>query len=130
MIFKVVLTALTAAAMFYFLVLKRHSALPRVFLVLFFGTGLGFILWPEITNRLAAFVGIGRGADLILYTSTLFFFFVCFNFFIRFKELEEHIGLLARELALQRPVREGDPPGEASEDRRPGSTRSGLDRPA
>lgn len=106
MSFKLMFAVMTAACLFYFLVATRKAAVQRLFFLAFFGTGLVFILQPELTNSLARFVGIGRGADLILYLSTLLLFFVCFNFYIRFRSIEEHLTLVVRELAKKNPVRE------------------------
>ena len=108
MIFKFIFAALTAASMFYFLIVRRHSSLPRVFLLTFFGTGLLFILWPGLTNTLAVLVGIGRGADLVLYLSVLVLFFLCFSMYIRFRETEEVLAKIVSELAISRPVQEND----------------------
>ena len=76
MIFQVLFTALTAATMFYFLIATRRSALRRLFVLFFFGAGILFILDPDLSTRIANLVGIGRGADLIFYVSTLFLFFL------------------------------------------------------
>ncbi len=72
MIFQVLFAALTAATMFYFLIATRRSALRRLFVLFFFGAGILFILDPDLSTRIANLVGIGRGADLIFYVSTLF----------------------------------------------------------
>lgn len=104
--FKLVFAALTVGCMLYFLVLTRKSALQRLFIVAFFGSGFVSILQPDWTSRVAALVGIGRGADLIFYVSTLFIFFICFNFYIRFRLIEERQTQLVRELALLQPRQE------------------------
>lgn len=106
MIFKPLFALMTAACMFYFLILTRRSALRRLFVLFFFGSGILFILQPHLTNRLAFLVGIGRGADLIFYVSILFLFFLCFNFYVRFRALEERQGRIVRELALRNPAQE------------------------
>ncbi len=107
--FKFVFAGLTAASMLYFLVLARRSALQRLFVAAFFGTGFVFILQPDWTTSLANLVGIGRGADLIFYVSTLFLFFICFNFYLRFRSIEERQTWLVRELALLQPRQEEGP---------------------
>jgi len=108
MMFQLVFAALTVAVMFYFLILTRRSAVRRLFVVAFFGTGLLFILYPDLTMRLAHMVGIGRGADLIFYLSILFLFFLCFHFYVRFHALEDRLTRVARAVALQHPVMEDD----------------------
>jgi small membrane protein len=105
LIFKLAFIALTAGALFYFLVATRKSALQRLFLLFFFGTGMIFIVQPELTNQIAHLVGIGRGADLIFYLSTLTLFFCCFHFYLRFQLLDRDLTRLTRQLALRHPVR-------------------------
>ena len=104
MIFKVLFALLTVLSMLYFLILARRSALRRLFVVFFFGTGLTFVVQPDLTTRIANLVGIGRGADLVFYLSTLFLFFLNFNFYIRVRALDERLTRIVRELALEHPV--------------------------
>lgn len=59
------------------------------------------ISFPELTTRMAALVGIGRGADLVLYTgllATLGGFLVLNS---RLRRVESDLTKLVRELALQ-----------------------------
>ena len=123
MIFKVLFALLTGACMFYLVIVNRRSGLRKLFALAFFGSGLAFILNPELSNRLAEMVGIGRGADLILYLSTLFLFFICFNLYVRFREIEEQIVVLVRQMALKDPVQLQD------SSTRPVGDRSGESRP-
>src|SRR5207253_1589304 len=83
-------------------------ALRRLFVLVFFGGGIVFILQPDLTTTIANVVGIGRGADLIFYLSTLFLFFLCFNYHVRFMALEEQLTRIVRELAVRHPVHEED----------------------
>lgn len=108
MIFQIVFAALTLLGMFYFLVATRSTALQRLFLILFFSTGIFFILQPELSNRLAQRVGIGRGADLISYLSLFFLFLVCINFYFRFRAYEEGLTDLVRKIAVLSPVHEDE----------------------
>ena len=110
MIFQILFAVLTAVAMFYFLIATRRSALRRLFVLAFFGGGIVFILQPDLTTMIANLVGIGRGADLIFYLSTLFLFFLCFNYHVRFMALEERLTRIVRELAVRHPVHEEDAP--------------------
>jgi hypothetical protein len=109
MTFQTILLVLSGAIMFYFLVATRNLAVQRLFVVLFFGTGIVFILKPDITNQMAASVGIGRGADLVFYLSILVLFFLSFNFYLRFRRTSEILTVVIRELALRAPIREGAP---------------------
>ena len=58
---------------------------------------------PGITQIIAAWLGIGRGADLILYLAILAGLLTSFYFYLRFRRMETMLtGILRRE-ALQRP---------------------------
>jgi len=45
-----------------------HMAFRRLFLILFTVAGAVAVMFPEILTKVAATVGVGRGADLLLYT--------------------------------------------------------------
>ena len=109
MIFPISLALVTTLIMFYFLILVRKSAVRRLFVLVFFGTGIVMILRPELTVRVAHGVGVGRGADLIFYLSILFLFFMCFNFYFRFHSVEEKLTVMVRALALHVPSVDDDP---------------------
>jgi small membrane protein len=56
---------------------------------------------PEWTTRVATAIGIGRGADLMLYLLSLAFLAACFYFYHRIVQLEASISTLVRHIALQ-----------------------------
>ena len=108
MTFQIIFTLLTAAVMFYFLIVTRKSAIRRLFVLFFFGAGIVSIVDPGLTTEIANMVGIGRGADLVFYLSTLFLVFLCFNFHLRFMALQDQLTRVVREIALRNPVHEED----------------------
>jgi hypothetical protein len=63
-------------------------------------TAIVSVLRPGLVDSAAALLGVGRGADLLLYLLTVAFLFVSLNGYLKFKEMEHRIGILARELAL------------------------------
>jgi hypothetical protein len=78
----------------------RHLALRRLLLLAFVVFGTAAIVVPGLTSKVAALVGVGRGADLLLYL-----LFVAFLAFVatmgrRNRELERQITVLTRRLAL------------------------------
>ncbi len=121
MSFSLFFAILTVLCMVYFLVLTRRSALRRLFVIAFFGSGLALILNPDWANEIAHWAGVGRGADLVLYLSTLFLFLLAFNIYLRVLKMEDTLGLIVREMALRHPVREE---GRGSASRRAGPARS------
>jgi len=55
---------------------------------------------PDLTTRIAQFLGIGRGGDLILYTHALAFLAAVFYFYQKSRQLEGDITRLVRHIAL------------------------------
>jgi len=62
--------------------------------------GLYFVWVPSQTTRLAEFVGIGRGVDLILYTWVAISLIVILNLHLKLRTQLEMITVLARAIAL------------------------------
>lgn len=58
------------------------------------------VLWPDITNKAAKFVGVGRGADLLLYLLTMAFILYVLNNYLHQQEQEDKIFRLARKIAI------------------------------
>lgn len=60
------------------------------------------VFWlPEITSYLANFLGIGRGADLIVYLSIVLIFYLIFKIFVRINKTDKQITKLVREDAIR-----------------------------
>ncbi len=79
---------------------QKAQAVRRMGLLVFAAFAVWSILDPGIWTRLAQLVGIGRGADLILYGLVVAFFGFVATTFRRFRELENRYTRLARRLAL------------------------------
>lgn len=62
------------------------------------------VLFPDSTSRVANFVGVGRGTDLLLYLLVLFFGTSVAITAQRIARLEREITILTRELALLNPL--------------------------
>ena len=58
------------------------------------------ILFPNISNDIAHWVGVGRGADLLLYLLTLSFVLHVLNLYITSKDDQRRIVELSRKVAL------------------------------
>jgi small membrane protein len=59
------------------------------------------IIFPDATSFLAHLLGIGRGADLIIYVSLLISFYLIFRLYVAFTRLEQAITELVRAIALE-----------------------------
>lgn len=59
------------------------------------------VVVPNSTNFVAKVVGIGRGADLIIYISLALVFYIIFRIFTRLAKIENDITKIVREIALK-----------------------------
>lgn len=59
------------------------------------------IFQPNLTAQIANLIGIGRGADLLLYLLVLSNLISWFYFYRRFQKLETNISELVRQIAIR-----------------------------
>ena len=69
---------------------------------MFSGSLLGIlsVIGIEQTDKIANFVGVGRGADLFVYLSLLTIFLFISYTINKFETLNERISILSRSIAL------------------------------
>lgn len=80
----------------------RHQAIRRILLVGFVAVAAVSVVFPDWLTWLARRVGVGRGADLLLYALVIAFLSFIATSYRRLGELERRITVLTRELALTR----------------------------
>ena len=91
-----VMVAVILAGMF-----RQRRGKPVLFsLIVVWLTAVAAILVPEATMSAAATVGIGRGADLLLYVAVLAGLVALFAIYLRFAALESQITELVRHVAI------------------------------
>ncbi|WP_168211815.1 DUF2304 domain-containing protein [Ruania zhangjianzhongii] len=78
----------------------RHQAVRRVLLALFALATAAAILFPTLLGRAAGLVGVGRGADLVLYLLVIAFLSFIATTYRRMKATDRQITELTRELSL------------------------------
>ncbi|HTL32491.1 MAG TPA: DUF2304 domain-containing protein [Kofleriaceae bacterium] len=102
MIIRIVLLG-ALAAIGWFVFLKRNR-LPVHIVVVFamLGAGAFAVLFPEETDRIANFVGVGRGVDLITYVIEVTVLFVLLHYYTKFVELQRQLTDVVRELSIVR----------------------------
>lgn len=59
-------------------------------------------IYPNSTNFLAVYTGIGRGLDFVLIIGLLLCFYLIFKMYNKIETVEEELTDLVRELALAR----------------------------
>jgi hypothetical protein len=63
-------------------------------------------LKPDITQKFAKILGVGRGADAVFYVSLLGLSYAFFRLYLKNRHTEQQITKLVRELALKEAERE------------------------
>ncbi|MFA6099454.1 MAG: DUF2304 domain-containing protein [Patescibacteria group bacterium] len=63
--------------------------------------GLVVSILPKLTEYLAAFFGVGRGVDLILYAAVAIQFFLIFKLFVSHEKIERLLTKLVQEQSLR-----------------------------
>lgn len=61
------------------------------------------VIWiPAITTVTAKILGIGRGADLIIYGSIVVLFYLVFRIYVKIEDLERQITQIVKTVALKK----------------------------
>lgn len=102
--FQIILTLMLGVLFTYALALGRRALTVSRSAMLTTAAALYFVWRPEDANKVAAAVGIGRGADLILYCWTLISLLLILNLHVKQRNQNETMTRLVRELALRHPV--------------------------
>jgi hypothetical protein len=100
MIIQIVLVGALLVCTAYGLLHNGRSRLVRWTLVLASLLGIYFVLQPEITSRIAARLGVGRGADLVLYCWVVISLALFARLQFALLKAHEQITELARQLAV------------------------------
>ena len=95
----ILILGLVALTLLCFTVLKSRQA-TRLFVLVQLCVGVVLVLFPELANQVAALVGVGRGADLMLYLLLLAVYAGALLILAKFRRLEHQITELTRKIAL------------------------------
>ncbi|KTF04115.1 MULTISPECIES: DUF2304 domain-containing protein [Trueperella] len=105
MLIKLILLAVVLVAAVYLVrgtQDTKNVALRRLLLLVFVALAVATIVFPQITTKVAHFVGVGRGVDLLLYLTIIAFLSYSVVSYRRMVILENRLVDLARELAVAR----------------------------
>ncbi len=75
-------------------------AFRRIAFFLLLGIVIASVLFPGMLTRIAHVVGIGRGADLVIYLTAIGLLYVSISVYLKFGDMDRRITLLARQIAL------------------------------
>ncbi|MBB5632658.1 hypothetical protein BKA04_000881 [Cryobacterium mesophilum] len=78
----------------------RHQAIRRILMLLFIVAAASSVFFPQVWTWAAHLIGIGRGADLLLYFLVLTFLGFVASTYRRFRNLEHDVTELSRQVAL------------------------------
>jgi hypothetical protein len=101
---QILLVALAVLALSRVALRFRRGGMPLVHF------GLWFLFWsavivvavrPGTTSALASVLGVGRGADVVIYLALVLLFYLVFRLFGRIEELERQITRVVRAAALK-----------------------------
>lgn len=85
----------------------------RLFRTTVWAAAAAAILDPGLTQRVANVLGIGRGADVVLYLFVLAFLWVSFFLYSCHLRVQRQVTQLARHIAIQEATRGGESSGTA-----------------
>jgi small membrane protein len=100
MIAQVVLSLLLGIVLLYAWAQYRRSPIVTVLSCGVSLIGFYFVWFPSHATRVAEFVGIGRGADLVLYVWACISLVVLLNLHLKLRTQHELLTQLARSIAL------------------------------
>lgn len=63
-------------------------------------------LMPQATDRVAAFAGVGRGADLLVYLAVTLLLYAVLRLMVRQQKMSEEITELVRKIAIDNPKKQ------------------------
>jgi len=100
-IIQIVLTICIALIAVYMYLRLRSTLFDLILIILFFCIGTFFVVFPETTNDIAKFVGVSKGANLLLYSAILFLFFLILKLYSRLRRVEQKFTELVRNKSLE-----------------------------
>jgi hypothetical protein len=97
---------LTSVVLISFLFITRWKkrTVDIIVLVALAACAVLFILQPELTQRIANKLGVGRGADLVFYISIMLFWFLILKLYARLRKLEQNFTEYIRKDALNNSI--------------------------
>ena len=80
---------------------KEVSWRGLIFWSFLFSSAMVVTVFPDISTRAAKALGIGRGADAVIYTSIVLLFYLVFRLYVYIQDIHYEISDLVKKLALK-----------------------------
>lgn len=107
MLIQIILIATTIGVLVLLLQRRataRTKAWKKLIMLALAAVAVISILYPQLTTKVAHLVGVGRGTDLLLYLLVAVFLYVTVGFYLRFRDLERQLTVMARRIAIDEAV--------------------------
>ena len=98
---QIILTSGIIIIAAYMYLRLRSNVLDVILILLFVVVGVVFVIFNEITDKMAHFLGISRGADMIFYLGILFLFFLILKLYARLRRIEQNLTELVRKKSIE-----------------------------
>ncbi|MBP8067603.1 MAG: DUF2304 domain-containing protein [Pedobacter sp.] len=79
---------------------RRHM-MAKLTMIVISLLGILFILFPSLSNKLAQYVGVGRGADLIIYLFMVFSFLYGIFIYAKLRKIQQDQTEIVKNIAIQ-----------------------------
>jgi len=106
-IFQIIVTILILSVLF-FISKYRGVLFRRAFYILLTLIGLILLFFPNLTQKIADILGIGRGTDLLTYAFILFSWFWFISTSVKIQNLEQTITRIVRDSAINNVINAGN----------------------
>ena len=103
MMIQIFLSALLAVVAAMIALQRTTSRLVRISVLIVIAVGAYFVWAPEQSNRLAESLGVGRGADLVLYLWVVITLALIVFLYLKIVRLSRKLTQLTRAVALAHP---------------------------
>lgn len=100
MTIKIILLSLLLLLLLYAVSQARRSKLLALCMIACCTVGIVFVSAPELSTQIANMLGVGRGADLVIYLLSIVSLFAIFNLHLRLRASHEVTTELARSVAI------------------------------
>ena len=78
----------------------RSAVMDKLLIGCILAAGIFLVVFPDLTNRLATTLGVGRGADLVFYIFIVGFCYLILLVYAKIRKLEQQLAELTRRQAL------------------------------
>lgn len=89
-----------------FLVQPSLLLAKRLFATVVFATLLLLVVFPDASTKIANFIGVGRGVDLIFYFSHLFLLMLIITMWRKIITLDDKLTKVSRQISIDNPVKQ------------------------